>query len=96
MDDLNVDAHQLGFMEEDNINNFTIYTAFYLYSQEPRELKISSVTNGNWHWTNDHKVMKHVRNLFSICLLVSATEVKDILWTVSISHPTNHVISSPV
>lgn len=50
------------------------------------------VTDGNWHWTNDHKVMKHVKNIDLD--YPSANEEWNDLWATSTSHPTNHVISS--
>lgn len=50
------------------------------------------VTGGNWHWTNDHKVMKHVKNID--LEYPSPNEEWNVLWAASTSLRTNHVISS--
>ncbi|GIX66666.1 hypothetical protein CDAR_225771 [Caerostris darwini] len=44
---------------------YSIFIAICLFSPEIRELKIPHQVNKNWHWTNIHKVMKHVKNLSS-------------------------------
>ncbi|GIY07468.1 zinc finger protein 541 [Caerostris extrusa] len=47
---------------------YSIFIAICLFSPEIRELKIPHQVNKNWHWTNIHKVMKHVKNLISLDL----------------------------
>ncbi|GFQ87091.1 mitotic deacetylase-associated SANT domain protein [Trichonephila clavata] len=39
------------------------FIAFYLFTCKSKDLKVPHQVNKNWHWTNIHKVMKHVKNL---------------------------------